>query len=125
MPFNLTIPVTGSVELDMLRGLAILLALAVGGCASRSTGVFIAPAEPQTAGSKHLPPNLALGPSAEHVWLGLSWAGRSAWPSVPAGYRLDDVTYFSDFQDDQQFYFGRFGGYYRTAVMFRSAVVLR
>ena len=48
---------------------------------------------------------------------------RSAWPSVEAGYRLDETSYYWEIQDDDQFYFDRFGGFYRAAQTVRSAVV--
>jgi len=105
--------------------MVILLGLLIPGCVARPAGVFLSAPAPQPQDQPSAVPNLLLGPSPQHVRMGLNWAGRSSWPSVAAGYRLDDVTYYSDFQDDEQFYFGRFGGYYRTAVTARSAVVLR
>lgn len=70
-------------------------------------------------------PNLALGPSGEHAWLGPQIGGRSDWPVVRTGYRLDDVTYYSSTIYNDESYYNRHGGMHHGSTSVRSGVWLR
>ena len=70
--------------------------------------------------------NLALGPTAEHVRLGEAFAYRSAWPSVDAGYRFEDTSFFSQvIFDDQSFYDRLGGGLYHETQTVRTGIMVR
>jgi hypothetical protein len=71
--------------------------------------------------------NLVIGPTRDHGWLAESFAYRSQWPAVDAGYAFDDVsTYTEIIYDDQSFYDWRYGGgYTREAISVRTGVVVR
>lgn len=71
-------------------------------------------------------PNLALGPTVDHNLLTREFVGRSAWPSVDAGYQVEDVSYFSIFSYDDQSFYDRFsGGYSRQSISERVGVTIR
>jgi len=104
--------------------LAALFGFAMVGCARpRAVGVWL-PAERRVDRAERASCNLALGPSAEHVRVATS-LGRGRGPSVETGYRLEDVSFFSDVQYDDQFFYDRYGGHSRSATTVRTAVVLR
>lgn len=89
------------------RRLILIVAVAlIAGCSSGQTSVGY---HPPTTGRTA---NLALGPTAEHAWLAPRVAGRSDWPSVETGIRLDAVTYYQEFIYDRESHFDRFGGLY-------------
>lgn len=111
--------------MGMRYGALFILGLALSGCASQSAGVVLfGPPSGETQLHRQIP-NCALGQSREDLWVATGLNYRSEWPSVTTGYRLDEVTYHIDIQEDNQFYFGRFGGYYRTTQTVSSAVIIR
>ncbi len=97
------------VRLVKIAGALVIL---LGGCSTpQPTAVWRAHThttpDPITA-------NLALGPSAEHNYIGELLARRSDWPAVEHGLRLDDVSQaFTLSYDDQSFY-ERDGGYFQS-----------
>jgi hypothetical protein len=98
-----------------------ILFLFVTGCAGGHGAVVYAPGPQRPAA------NLALGPSRDHVWLAETFAGRSSWPSVRAGYVFDDVSSYTEVIYDDQSYYGGLhgGGYTREAISVRSGVLVR
>lgn len=91
------------------------------GCTAGDRAVVYVPGAGQPAA------NLALGPSRDHGWLAESFAWRSSWPSVQAGYRFDDVSsYMEVIYDDQSYYGGLDGGSYtHEAISVRTGVWVR
>ena len=103
--------------------LLLLIAALPMGCASprtntRPLGAVVGTAHGRTGA------NLALGVSGGDVWEATGLNYRSPWPYVNNGYRVDEVTYHTQVQDDDQFEFGRLGGFYRTDLTVRNAVVI-
>jgi hypothetical protein len=100
--------------------------MAVLGCAGPDRYSVVRPRPTPSAGGVVCAPNLALGPSAEHGRLAELFNARLARPSVAVGYRLGDVSYYSELiYDDQTFYDRYGGGFYREAETFRTGVRLR
>ena len=103
----------------------ICAALVWGGCAAAPRGAVIYGAPPLAA--EQTPrANLALGPSAAQA-LAAEWlAGRSEWPVAEAGYRLGDVAYYFDYQNDDQSFTERGGAsFYAYRGAYRSGVLVR
>ena len=111
--------------MGMRYGALLILCLALSGCANQTAGVVLFGSPSGETQLHRQIPNLALGQSRENLWVAAGLNYRSGWPSVTTGYRLDEVTYHMDIQEDDQFYFGRFGGYYRTTQTVSSAVIIR
>ena len=78
-----------------------------------------------TARAQRITANLVLGPDADCLATATTFNYRSSWPSIDNGYWFDDESYFTDVQSDDQFYFDRFGAFYRSAESVRTAVVVR
>jgi hypothetical protein len=107
-------------------GVGILLLL-LSGCASspRVAGVYVpgpgtVPFFPEPGQA-----NIALGRDCGDVWMAQEWAYRPVWPATDAGIRLDDVTSYSDVQVDDQYFYDRFGGFYKTSETVRTGVLIR
>lgn len=111
--------------MSMRTGVLIVLALLLGGCGQPRRGVAVRTPLPAASPADRPGANLALGSSADQLWAATQWNVRAPGPSISAGYRLGDVSYFTDIQFDDQYYFGRYGGFSRMAQTARSAVLLR
>lgn len=109
----------------MKRGTVIVFALLLSGCASPGGGVMLCGPGPSGADQAQATCNWALGPSPADLRVAASLNYRTKWPSVATGYRFDDVSFFADVQYDDQYYFGRYGGYSRYAQTVRTAVLVR
>lgn len=107
------------------RKVAILVCLVIVGCGEAGRGVVLWGPQVGDAPREDGSANLALGPSGEHVWLAMGMSYRSSWPSTEAGYRFEDASESVTIEHDTQFYYNRFGGYYRTGATLRRAVLLR
>jgi hypothetical protein len=107
----------------------LILLLAFGflfsGCAKPADGIVLCTTTVPQQHPGQSTPNLALGPSADHLWAATQLTYRSSWPSVSAGYWLDDVSYLTEVQYDQQMHNDRFGWYYRTAESVHTTVRTR
>jgi hypothetical protein len=79
----------------------------------------------QASAGAPAPANLALGPSADVAVLAAQMAGRSDWPSVDTGYRMDDQTFYATTNYDVQSHFDRFGSLYVEALSVRTGVRVR
>jgi hypothetical protein len=100
--------------------------LVFSGCAARQPYAVVYGPGKAVPGRRAPTPNLVLGPSAEHVRIAESFAYRSTWPSVPVGYRVDDVSYGTEvIYDDQAFYDRIGGGYFRMSETVRTSALLR
>lgn len=97
-----------------------LTLIALTGCHAAERPAYI-----DSASVDGRPPNLALGPSAEHAWLATRIAPRSDWPSVRTGYRFDDITYYSKTTYDEESHFDRFGSIYYGSQTVETGVWLR
>ena len=109
----------------MLRYVLLGLGLLSCGCAGPAGGVVLYGPTGTHEGAGGPAPNLALGPSADHLWVACELTQRSAWPSVDVGYRFDDFSYYSEVQFDNQHYYDRYGAYYRAAESVRTGVLVR
>ncbi len=69
--------------------------------------------------------NLALGSSGEVLELAEAFTQRSPGPAIEIGYTLEDFNVFSDIQMDQQYSFGRWGGFARYAQSARAITFMR
>ncbi len=105
--------------------LVFAFGLLLTGCAKRTGGVLLDSAKLSHQHPAQAAPNLALGPSAEHLRTATELTYRSTWPSVDAGYWVDDVSYLTEVQYDEQVHFDRLGWYYRTAESVHTAVRAR
>jgi hypothetical protein len=102
-------------------GVVALLLVVLGGCAGRPVKPAVCPPpEIYRPGA-----NLALGPSPQYVRVASGLTGRREWPAVSVGYVLDDITFLSDVQFDDQYFYDRLGGYSRLGQTIRTAVTLR
>lgn len=108
----------------MIRCLLLGLGLLLSGC-SGPGGVVVCRMPVIHADGHGTSPNLVLGPGEDYLWTAIGFNCRSSWPSVDAGYWFDDVTTFSEIELDDQFYYGRYGGYYRTSQSVRTGVRVR
>lgn len=64
--------------------------------------------------------NPAVAATAQH------FTNRAIWPAVQHGYELEDVTVYTQFEYDDQFFRDGLGGsYYRTLESVRSGVWVR
>jgi hypothetical protein len=104
----------------MRVGLSILVCLLLCGCAARQGGVACCEPCPAPVAA-----NLALGPSAEVLALAGAFTWRSPGPAIETGYTLQDASTFSDIQLDQQYSYGKFGGYSRYAASARFVTFVR
>jgi hypothetical protein len=95
--------------------------LGLGGCAARERGTILVAPPPDA------PPvaNLVLGSGPDVVRLGRALSYRSSWPSVAHGFVFDDVSYYADFQLDEQYFQNRFDAFYRSAESVRTGVLVR
>ena len=100
-------------------GLLIGLLLA-SGCATQHAPAVVDATHPAVCRA-----NLALGPTAEHLWLANEGWARSDWPAVDHGWRVDEIIYFSTITYDSQYQFDEFGGLYRAAQSIQAGVELR
>lgn len=105
----------------MMR-VCVLIALAAlaGGCGGAGRG-----AAWTTWPGDHPGANLVLGTCPDHAWLAPRIDGRSDWPAVAGGYRVDEVTYYDTVDYDRESYYNRFGGTNRSRVMIQTGVWLR
>lgn len=69
--------------------------------------------------------NLALGPSAENSRLAALLPPRSDWPYVDNGYRLDDVTMYTQALYDVQMQYDRNGSLYYEQQSIQTGVRVR
>ncbi len=101
-------------------GMALLMIAAIGGCASGRTGTVI-----EARRLVGPPPNLALGPTAEHARLGCLLTERADWPAAEIGYQHEEVTFYSKITYDEQSYFDRFGAVYHQTQSFQTGMRVR
>jgi hypothetical protein len=74
----------------------------------------------------NLPPNLALGPTADDARLGEWFAFRSDWPASDYGVRLEELSTYLDATYDDQAYYDRFGGaFFKVQSSTRTGVLVR
>ena len=101
-------------------------ALLLCGCAPRERAVVLRSATAAASGRVMGLPNLALGPTADHARIAAFMATRSDWPSVETGYRLGEVSEFSEVIFDEESFYDRLGGgFYRGRQSFRRGVLFR
>lgn len=105
-----------------MRALWLVCILLSGGCVAPPRGVSLeACASEGRAGGA----NLALGPGPQYVEVARQMNYRSDWPAADIGLWFDDVSQYVDVQFDEQYFYNRFGSFYRTAESVRSAVAVR
>lgn len=104
----------------------LLLCMALGailsGCRSSGPQDFAAAVRPAPIRET---PNLALGPHPDVAYIGSEINPRSDWPSIENGYRLNEVTYYTDVFVDNQYIFTNFDASFRTGQNVRSGVLIR
>lgn len=105
----------------MRLSLSILMCLLLCGCAARHGGTAICDQQPAPT----VAANLALGPSSEVLDLAGAFAWRCPGPAIETGYTLEDSSLFSDIQLDEQYSYGKFGGYSRYAESARFVTFVR
>ncbi|RMF83543.1 MAG: hypothetical protein D6744_04465 [Planctomycetota bacterium] len=72
------------------------------------------------------PANLLVGPRADDTRASQRLAGRSDWPAMDFGYRLDDVLATTDVTVNDESFFDRLGGgYYRTTYSTHTRTIVR
>lgn len=97
----------------MHHRLSALILTLLAGCAS------------QPATSPTVARNLLFGPQPELNDLALQFE-RSDWPAVITGYRLNEITYYTDDTFDDQVVVDEFGGVYlRTSQSTRTGAFAR
>ena len=111
----------------MLRTAWLLAAAALfSGCAAHEPSVVVVHEVLPPPADNYRPPNLVLGPSAEHARLGEWFAARSDWPSMESGMRLEEVSTYIDATYDDQAYYDRFGGaFFKVQESVRTGVFVR
>ncbi len=103
-----------------------VVTLLLAGCATRPPLAVIHRHAPNPAARLRGTPNLALGPSAEHLYIAQDFTYRLPPLSAPLGYRVDEISHFAITSFDDQSFFDALGGsYYRTGSEYRTGVLLR
>lgn len=99
---------------------AVLLGLAAG-CATPSGRI-----QALVAVGPERPSNLLVGRRADDTRASQWLAGRTDWPALDFGYRLNDVLTTTDVSVNDESFFDRLGGgYYRTTYSTHTRTVVR
>ena len=111
----------------MRRTLTIaVLTLLLAGCASRPPLAVIHRHAPNPAARLRGTPNLALGPTPEHLYIAQDFNYRRPPLSAPLGYRVNEISHFAITSFDDQYFYDTLGGsFYRSGSEYRTGVLLR
>jgi hypothetical protein len=98
----------------------IVLLACLGGCTAPARFATL-----EAVQGSRPPTNLALRPSAEDTRFATLLNGRSDWPSVDNGYRMEDVTSYATSTYDVQMQFDRHNSLYYEAQSVNTGVRVR
>jgi hypothetical protein len=111
----------------MTRRVLLILTLSLfAGCAARQPVTTLVHEAFTTGRVGDRPPNLVLGPTREIARVGQWYTFREEWPAVPFGWRLEEVSTYTDATFDDQAYYDRFGGaFFKVQDSVRTGIILR
>ncbi len=109
----------------MRTGILLLVCLPLYGCGTRHVAIATYLAQPDARCGLAGPANLALGPSADVLDEAAAFTERGCGPAIEIGYKLEDTSFYSDIQIENQYTYGRFGGYARYAESARAVTLVR